>query len=388
MAAYKIDEAYLTDTRRHLHAHPELSQKEYATAAFIRGELERFGIGYRTVGETGTLGRIDGKSPGKTVLLRADIDALPMEEQTGLAYTSQNNGVMHACGHDFHTAALLGAAKVLSEIRDSFDGTVLLAFQQAEEFGHGSKYFVEEGLTRGYDRAFGIHVSPAHPVGTIALTRGADAASCDYFRIIVKGRSAHISKPHLGNSALSAAAELAVQLPKLQSTVLDPLENAVIGIGSLHAGTSWNIIPDEAVLEGTIRTVSHEAQSILTEKITSAVKGIAHLYGTEAEIEWETFSPALINDDDAFEEAYRISAELVGEENVFTDKNLLMGFGADDFAEFIRYEKGVYVHVGAAGEDKNSCVSLHSPYLAPDERALKIMAELHIRYALSVFNEI
>lgn len=378
------DENYLIETRRYLHKNPELSLQEYNTAAFIRSELERFGIPYQTVDETGTLGIIEGRGKGRRVLLRADIDALPIEEQTTLTCKSRNCGVMHACGHDFHTAGLLGAAKTLSELRDSFDGTVLLAFQQAEEFGHGSKFFARDGLTRGYDRAFGIHISPAFRIGTIALTRGADAASCDYFKITVRGKSAHISKPHLGNDALAAAAEIAVQLPRIQSTCLNPIENSVIGIGKLMAGTSWNIIAQEAVLEGTIRTTSHETQALLINRVTKTARQIAQLYGTTAEVEFETFTSAVINDDDAFDEAYAVSAEIVGAENTITNQRLIMGFGADDFAEFAKEEKGVYVHVGVANDNPNSQVSLHSELLEPDEGALRIIAQLHVNYALKI----
>lgn len=261
------NKSYLVETRRYLHRHPELSMQEYNTAAFIRSELSRFGIEYRAVGETGTFARIDGKTPGKTVLLRADIDALPIREKTGLAFSSENEGVMHACGHDFHTAALLGVAKELSEMRGAFSGTVLLAFQQAEESQHGSKFFEQEGLTKDYDRAFGIHISPAFPVGKIAMTRGTDAASCDYFRITLRGRSAHISKPHLGHDALAAAAELALKLPSIQPRKLDPLESSIIGIGKLTAGTSYNIIANEATLEGSIRTLTFETQEFLQNEV-------------------------------------------------------------------------------------------------------------------------
>lgn len=378
---YKIDEQYIRDTRRYLHAHPEISGEEYATAAFIRCELERFGIAYRNVDKTGTWARIDGKAEGKTVLLRADIDALPIEEQTGLEFASKNEGVMHACGHDFHTAALLGAAKALSEIRDSFDGTVLLAFQQAEEFGHGSQYFVKDGLTKGYDRAFGVHITPFFPVGSVAVNDGPDMASCDYFKITVTGKPSHISKPHLGISALTVASEIALTLPKLQTALLNPLDNALIGVGRLQAGSSYNIVAQEAVLEGTLRAFSDDIRKLLIERITRAAKSIAEIYGAQAELYFENFTSALINDSDAFNEAVAIASELLGAENVY--KNRSKDFGADDFAEFIKYEKGVYVHVGVANEQENSQLPLHSSCLTPDEGALKIAAGLHVRYALS-----
>ncbi len=318
------------------------------------------------------------------MLLRADIDALPIQEQTGLEYASKRDGVMHACGHDLHTAALLGAAKALSEIRDSFDGTVLLAFQQAEEFGHGSKYFVNDGLTSGYDRAFGIHITPFFPVGSIAVNNGADMASCDYFRIKVTGKSAHISKPHLGVSALTVASEIALILPKLQTSVLNPLDNALIGIGRLDAGSSYNIVAQDAVIEGTLRTFSDEIRALLIDKIKQTAKNIAEIYGAQAEIYFENFSPALINDEDAFNEAVSIASELLGADNVH--KNCSKDFGADDFAVFIKQEKGVYVHVGVANEDENSQLPLHSSHLTPDEGALKIAAELHVRYALQALS--
>lgn len=381
-----IDEEYLIAVRRRLHRFPELSLQEEKTADFIRTELSRFGIEHRNVDRTGTFGVIHGRKEGRKVLLRADIDALPIQERTTLSFCSENDGVMHACGHDFHAAALLGAAKALQEMRDSFDGTVLLAFQQAEEYGHGSKFFVSEGLTRGYDRAFGIHIAPSVPVGKIALTRGADAAACDYFKITVKGKSAHISKPHLGVDALAAAAEIAVRLPKIQCHALNPLENSLIGIGRISAGTTWNIIAQDAVLEGTIRTLSNETQALLTEKITETAKAVASIYGAEAEVEFESFTPALINSDTAFDEAYKVSAELAGEENVITDRQLIMGFGGDDFAEFIQHAEGVYVHVGVANDNPVSQLPLHSEQLEPDEGALSIMARLHIDYALSVLN--
>lgn len=381
------DLPYLIETRRYLHRNPELSMREYNTAAFIRNELSRFGIEYRTVDETGTFARIDGKSPGKTVLLRADIDALPVYEKTGLTFSSENEGVMHACGHDFHTAALLGAAKELSALRDKFSGTVLFAFQQAEESQHGSKFFVRDGLTKGYDRAFGIHISPAFPAGKIAMTRGTDAASCDYFKITLRGKSAHISKPHLGNDALAAAAELALKLPSIQPRVLNPLDNSVIGIGRLTAGTSYNIIANKAVLEGTIRTLTLETQEFLQNKVRETAEAVAALYDVIPEIELETFAYPVINDDDAFDEAYAAAAKIVGEENIITDRKLIMGFGADDFSEFQRYSKGGYVHVGTANETESSQLPLHSDRLTPDENALAVMERLHIEYALSVLNK-
>ena len=190
------DRDFAIKTRRRLHQFPELSFKEYKTAEFIRRTLDELGIPWQAVGETGTYGWIEGKGAGsKKVLLRADIDGLPVQEKTGLPFASCHEGVMHACGHDIHTAALLAAAKRLAELRDSFGGTVLLAFQQAGEQGHGALLFREAGLTRGYDRAFGIHIAPDWPLGTVVLSEKEDAPCCEFFRLRVTGKKSHISKP-------------------------------------------------------------------------------------------------------------------------------------------------------------------------------------------------
>ena len=381
---YEINEEYLIQTRRYFHCYPELSLQEFETAKFIRRELKRFGIEYRTVGETGTLGAIHGRGEGKTVLLRADIDALPMQERTGLEYASKNDGVMHACGHDFHAAALLEAARVLRQQSSAFDGTVLLAFQPAEEFGHGSKFFVQEGLTKGYDRAFGIHVTTEFPVGTVALTKGPDASACAYFKITLSGTSAHISKPHQGADALAAAVETAARLSRLQSFFVDPLESVIVGVGHISAGSTWNIIARDAVIEGTVRTMSDGSMALLQNKVRKTATSTATLYDVRAETEFELFTPALINDGDAADEAKAVAQRLLGQENVFEESRPLMGFGGDDFAEFIRHEKGIYVHVGAANDDPASQVSLHSENLRLDEGALAVAARLHVGYALSI----
>jgi len=377
---------YLISTRRHLHQNPELSSKEFKTAKFIEEQLKSFGIRSRRVGETGVLGTIIGnQGEGKTILLRADIDALPIKEETDITYRSQNDGVMHSCGHDAHTAALLGAAKVLQGLRDNFAGKILLVFQQAEEFGHGSKFFLAESVTKGVDRAFGVHIMPNFPVGTVALARGADSASCDYFKITVQGKGAHISKPHLGIDTLQISSLIVLELGSLVRRLVDPFETALIGIGKLSAGTTYNIIAETSILEGTIRTFSHETQALLQKEIETVANRIAENYGGSASVEFETFASPLINDDTAYDEIYSIATKIVGEENIITDTMLIRGLGADDFSEFIRDVKGVYARVGTG--NKNVPVTnnpLHSSKLDIDENSLLTSARLHIEYALSI----
>lgn len=375
------EKEYLISVRRHLHQNPELSLKEYKTASFIEQQLDSFGIPHRRVGGTGVLGTITGKSGGKTVLLRADIDALPVNEETSHSYPSKNAGVMHACGHDAHTAALLGAAKVLQSLRGTFAGRILLVFQPAEEFGHGSKFFLAENITEGVCRAFGIHMSPSFPVGTVAMRRGADSASCDYFKISVHGKGAHISKPDLGIDSLYIASLIVTELKALASKLV-PSETALIGVGTIHSGSSYNIIAEDAVLEGTTRTFSYQTQDLLKQKVTELASFIAKEYGGSAITEFETFTSPLINDDTAYDEAYAAAESIVGADNIYQDQAKLI---ADDFAEYIRRIKGVYVYVGTSDpKNPQTQYPLHSSKFDIDENALLVAANLHIEYALTV----
>lgn len=378
---------YIISVRRHLHKNPELSLKEFATATYIEEQLESMGIEYRRVGETGILGTIKGAlGIGKTILLRADIDALPIQDETNAPYSSRNQGVTHACGHDAHTASLLGAAKILQFLRDTFAGKVLLVFQPAEEFGHGSRFFLAENITEGVDRALGFHVSPEFPAGTIAMTRGADAASCDYFKISVQGKDAHISKPNQGIDALYIASLIVTKLKTLVQNVVDPLETALIGVGKISSGTSYNIIAGDAVIEGTTRTFLYETQELLKREIINLAEQIAMNNGGKAVTEFETFAAPLINDNTAFDEVYNVAEAMVGAENITTDKSIILGFGSDDFAEYLHDTKGVYVHVGTSNTiNPNTKNPLHNSKFDIDERSLLVATNLFVAYALSVF---
>lgn len=377
---------YLVSVRRHLHKNPELSLKEYETATYIEEQLDSFGIAHRRVGKTGVLGIIAGKQgSGNKILLRADIDALPIQEDTTAQYRSKNPNVMHACGHDVHTAALLGAAKILQAQRETFAGEVLLVFQAAEEFGRGSQYFLAENITKDVSRAFGIHVSPDFPVGTVAMTKGADAASCDYFKIAVKGKGAHISKVHQGVDALHIASLIVTELQTLIKRIVDPLEVALIGVGRISSGTSYNIIAEDAILEGTTRAFTNETQGLLQSEIPILADQIAHKHGGKATTKFESFAKALINDDIAFDEMYKIASSIVGAENVITEQKRIIGLGSDDFSEYLQDTKGIYLHVGTANKhNPDTQYSLHNNKFDVDEQALLIAASLHIEYALTI----
>ncbi|MBQ1613092.1 MAG: amidohydrolase [Selenomonas sp.] len=378
------DSEFARASRRFLHQHPELSGQEYNTAKYIRDKLTEFGIEYQEVGGTGTFARIHGQNDnGRRILLRADIDALPIAEQTGLAYKSVNPGVMHACGHDIHTAALLAAAKKLATGKDKFSGTVLLAFQQAEEFGHGSQYFREQGLLTGYDRAFGVHIAPDVPLGTVVLSRKADAASCDFFRITLTGRKAHTSKPHLGRDALQAGAVLVGEIAKLPGRLLPSDEPVNVGIGVFKAGTSYNIIADSATIEGSFRVFSEDSRQKLQAGISELAGQVAAGYGVQAAVEYDCFARAIVNDETVREEVSQVVADLLGEDKIQISETPVFGFAADDFAEYIREIPGVYAHVGTAQAGSDSAKVLHSEKLAPPDEVVEIAADLHINYALT-----
>lgn len=384
------DRDFAIKTRRRLHQFPELSFKEYKTAEFIRRTLDELGIPWQAVGETGTYGWIEGKGAGsKKVLLRADIDGLPVQEKTGLPFASCHEGVMHACGHDIHTAALLAAAKRLAELRDSFGGTVLLAFQQAEEQGHGALLFREAGLTRGYDRAFGIHIAPDWPLGTVVLSEKADAASCDIIRLRVTGKKSHIAKPHQGRDALQAGAMLAGEIGKLSGRAIDPAASVVVGLGLFKAGTSYNIVADEALLEGTIRAYTRENRLALQEKIRELSKGAELLYGVTVECEFDCFAVPLENNPTVRDEVLETARELLGEDKAVLVRRPAFGFAGDDFSEFLQDCPGAYAHLGVASEQRPaSREPLHSERLAPEEEAVVIAADLHINYTLRALGEL
>ena len=276
---------YIVSIRREFHRHPELSLQEFRTAQRIEEELDKFGIPHTRVGETGVLGTLKGaKDNGKVLVLRADIDALPIEETHECVYRSENAGVMHACGHDAHAACLLGAAKILSENRDAFSGKVRLVFQPGEEIGKGAKPFVAAGVLDGAERVFGLHTAYDLEAGTVGLKPGINNAAVDHFRIRVHGKSTHVSTPHLGVDALYIASQIVVAVQGLVTRRTSPTEPVIIGIGKLNAGTTYNAVAAFAEMEGTTRTISQESRDRVRAQVSETAQSIAALYGGTAEI--------------------------------------------------------------------------------------------------------
>ncbi len=377
---------YITEMRRYFHAHPEVSLKEYNTCKKIEEELDKMGIPHRRVGETGVYGWIDGKGNGgkdKVMVLRADIDALAMEDLKEVSYCSKEEGVCHACGHDAHTATLLGAAKILKEKEQEFGGQVRLFFQQAEEIGQGARIFVKEGLMEGATRVFGAHVSSKLDSGTVSLTAGPQNASCDYFKIKVTGKGAHVSTPQLGIDAVYVASQIVVALQSIVARNTDPLETVVVGVGVLRAGTQYNIVAEHAEIEGTTRSFSKAVREFTNERVKTIAKQTAALYGAEVEVEFQGFANPLINDEEAVEEVTEVAKQVIEEKNIISNFEKMLG--ADDFADFLQETKGMYAFVGTRNKEKPNTASAHHHGLFDiDEEGLLLSCNLYVDYALQV----
>ncbi len=373
---------YLIETRREFHQNPELSLKEFRTASRIEEELTKFGINHSRVGETGVLGILKGDKPSdKVLLLRADIDALPINEVGAVEYISKNPGVMHACGHDAHTTCLLAAAKILSEKKSEIAGEVRFVFQPAEEIGKGTQPFIEANVLEGVDRVFGLHCAPDLPLGTVGLTPKLNNAAVDHFTISVKGVSSHVSLPHKGVDALYVASEIVVAVQALRTRLNSPLEPMIIGIGKFNAGTTYNALAANAVLEGTTRTISKESRAKIKTEINRCVKNIAEIYGATATVEWEGFTGPVINDPEVCEEVAALVDETFGKGHVVKDREVSLG--GDNFADFIEEKKGAYAYLGTSS-DKKPCTKLplHSDSFDLDEEAMLKGTWLHVAYAL------
>ena len=374
------EQEYLTALRREFHQYPELGLHEFRTAGRIEEELDCFDISHTRVGETGVLGILMGeRGAGSIVALRADIDALPIQEAHETDYSSKVPGVMHACGHDAHTVCLLGAAKLLATHRAELAGEVRLIFQPAEEIGQGAKPFLEAGVLDGVERIFGLHTAYDLPAGTVGLKPGLNNAAVDHFRIEIKGRAAHVSTPELGADALYIASQLVVGLQAIATRRTSPVEPVIIGVGKLTAGTTYNAVAESAVLEGTTRTVSQEQRYRLRTLVDQAAQNTAAIYGGSASIVWTDFTPPLINDPQVCAEASEV-AEYLGAA-VATDRALSLG--GDNFAEFQLYVPGAYAYLGTGNPElPNTLVSNHNSGFDIDESTLPLGAALYAGYAM------
>ena len=373
---------YIIALRRDFHKHPETAFKEYRTAERIEAELDKFAISHERIGETGVIGVLRGGIESeKSVALRADIDALCIKEINKVEYVSENEGIMHACGHDAHTAMLLGAAKILAQNRETIEGEVRFIFQPAEEVGAGAKRLLEEkdGTLGRVDKIFGIHCAPDLRSGTVGIKKGINNASVDHFIIKINGKSSHVCAPEKGVDALYIASQVVVALQGIVTRLTSPVEPVVIGVGKLSAGTSYNIVAGEAVLEGTTRNISHENRKKVNEFVEKTAISIAELYGGSAEIEWEDFASPLINPSEGCDEVKKMVDDVLGEGHVIADREVYMS--GDDFCEYQKEIPGVYAYLGTGNPKKNNTQNAyHSNNFDIDEDALSIGAALYAAF--------
>ncbi|MCX8640350.1 amidohydrolase [Gilliamella sp. B3172] len=343
--------------RHHIHAHPETAFEEKNTTQFIIEKLQSFGITelFTDFAPTGVVGLIHGKKPGRYIALRADIDALDIVEENNIEYCSTIRGKMHACGHDGHTATLLGVAKYLSEHRD-FTGTVVVIFQPAEENEGGARVMVENGLfdKLPIEAVYGIHNQPNMNLNHFYINHGPMMASYDVFEIKVTGQGAHAAAPHLGKDTILTATQIVNALQSIVSRNLDPISSLVISVTQIHSGDTWNVLPQQAVIRGTVRSFSAQVQDLAENRIKQIASGIAATFDAKAEVDYQRRYPATINYPTQADIAIEAAKKVVKQDNIVVDPQPSMG--SEDFAFMLQKIPGVYVWLGA-GKGAN----LHNP---------------------------
>lgn len=376
---------YVIEQRRWLHAHPELSTKETNTTAHIVSELEKLGIEVITFREcTGAVGIIRGKYEGKTVMLRADIDALPINEPAGKPYSSQCPGVMHACGHDCHTAMLLGAAQILASHTEQIHGTVKLLFQMGEEIGIQSGYYVRNGSLDDVDAIFGMHVWSQLDAGTANFEDGERMASSDRFTITVHGEAAHGSAPNKGKDAVVASAAINMALQAVVARLNDPLNSLVLSVGMMNGGQRFNIIADTVELVGTVRTFNREFRRSIPALIEQIATNAAAVYGCTVDVNYEFLPGPVINDNSELNEiARRAAAQIMGEDKLVSLPKMM---GAEDFSVLMEKVPGVYGFLGARNKDKGIVCSHHHPAFDIDEDILENGTAIYAQFAIDYLN--
>ena len=381
----KEQESYVIQCRHYLHSHPELSTKEVNTTRFIKEELEKMGVEVQEFeGITGCVGTIKGDKPGKTVMLRADIDALPITENPGKSYCSLNPGVMHACGHDCHTSMLLGAAKILSAHRDEIHGTVKLIFQMAEEIGRKSEEYVKRGALEGVDAIFGMHIWSAVPAGKVNFESGERMACSDRFTIKIHGKSSHGSAPHEGKDAIIAGAAAIQALQTIPSRINNPFNALVVTVGIFNGGTKENIITDQAELTGTVRAFNREFRNSMPEVIKSVVEPVVKGYGCSAEVDYYFGPSPLINDhEDLVQIARGAASKEMGEDALIPLKKMT---GAEDFSVYMETVPGVFGYLGCRNEEKGIIAAHHHPAFDVDEDVLYHGTGIYVQFALDYLN--
>lgn len=365
--------------RRHLHEHPEMGFQEFETAKFVAGQLAQIGVeDIRTgIAVTGVTGLIRGRKPGggKTVLVRADMDALPIDEENEVDYRSQNPGVMHACGHDAHTAMLLGVARVLMDRRDDFSGTVKVLFQPAEEGGGGANVMIGEGVLNDppVDLVFGLHVAQEIPVGIIGLRPGAALASADSFEMTIQGKGGHGASPHRTVDPIFVGSQIVTALQGIVGREVDPVNPAVVTVGAFNSGNAGNVIPDRAVMRGTLRSFDPEVRTQIANRVGEVAKSVAAALGASVDYVYKPGYPATVNDPGWTEVVREVAQGVVGEDKVLTVPQIM---GAEDFSYFLEQRPGCFFFVGTRNDDKGYIWGHHHPKFDIDEEGMAVGMEV------------
>lgn len=370
----------LVELRRDLHRHPELGYQEHRTSRRVAEWLTGAGIEVRTgVAQTGVVGRLKGGRPGPTVALRADMDALPLQDTKTCDYASTAPGRMHACGHDAHVTMALGAATVLAGMRDRLGGEVVFLFQPAEEGPGGAEAMIAEGVLEGVDFILGQHMLPLYPAGQLALSDGAALAAVDEFVVRIIGRGGHGGYPHLTVDTIPIAAQLICALQTVVSRTVDPLQPAVVSVGMIQGGSNFNVIAEATMLKGTVRTLDPTLRMEIRKRIEQLVEGIVRTFGARHELEYTHHYAPTINTARGVELMREVAGEVLGPENVHT---IAPSMGGEDFGYFLRKVPGCFYWLGCKHPEMKQPYNIHHPAFDIDERSLAHGVRLYVQGVL------
>jgi len=369
--------------RRYFHRYPELSFQEEKTAQFVYDTLQSFGhLEITRPTKTSVMARLIGLQSGKIVALRADMDALPIEEENNFDYVSQHAGVMHACGHDGHTAMLLGAAKILTQLKDQIKGEVRFLFQHAEElFPGGAQEMVNAGVLEDVDEIIGIHLASTLEVGKIAICQGAATSASDTFDLMIHGKGGHSSEPHLTIDPIAIGSQVISNLQHIVSRNCDPLEKLVVSITKFHSGTAYNVIPDSAMLGGSVRSLNLQLRQQIPSLLKRLATGITEAHDASCEIDYHYGYSSVINDDRVRTAVEEIIVAIWGEDMLVNIPALMSG---EDFSAFSNIVPGCFIFIGAGNREKGIIYPHHHPRFTIDEGALAIGVELFVQLAIKL----
>lgn len=384
----KAIQGWIVDVRREIHRHPELKYEEVKTSTVVCRELTRLGIPFEhPIAQTGVVARI-GSGKGPCVALRADMDALPIVEEADVEFRSESPGKMHACGHDCHSAMLLGAARLLKSREAVIHGTVKLLFQPAEEGGAGGQRMIKEGALANPDvqRVFGLHVWPQLPTGTLGGRAGAFLAATSSIQITVQGRGGHAAFPHYTIDPVLTLAKIVTELQSIVSRETDPLDSAVVSITAIHAGETFNVIPEKAVALGTLRSLSMDGIRFLQQRTTEIAGSIAGANRCQTQVEFPDVDyPPTINDSHCWQLARKLGGDLLGANRVFELPPVL---GGEDFAYYAQKVPGCFLALGVGNQSLGAVHGVHHPKFKVDEDALPLGAAVHVLFALQSLAEL